>query len=499
MTELILGPPGTGKTTTLLGIVDDELIAHTAPDRIGYISFTRRAAEEAIMRATIKFGISRKALPWFRTIHSLCFRFMGLSSGVVLEGKRMEEFADVVGERITGRFNMEDGTYLGYEPGDRMLFMNNLARVRGVTLEQQYNEDYDEIEWFRFKRFSEALTAFKTENGLIDYTDMLEQFVSSPVTLPLDVLIVDEAQDLSALQWRVVAKLAKGCRRVVVAGDDDQAIYRWAGADGHAMSHIMGHVRVLGQSWRVPPEVQGVAQSIIHRVKERMEKEWAPRSGHGQVKWHRKLEAVDWSGEEDVLVMARNANILSQVESSLHGSGMYYERHGVPSVKPATIRAIMVWERLRAGEEVMVDDVQPVYDMLRSGEQIARGHKSLQAFRRDEMVTMDVLKARGGLRTDRIWHEALDKIPPAERSYIVRCRRRGEKLNQQPRIRLSTIHGSKGAEASRVVLLTDMAPRTEMEYHRSPDDEHRTWYVATTRAKNTLEIVGPRTSKFYGI
>ena len=55
MRTIVLGPPGTGKTHTLLEKVDDYLKT-TNPDRIGYFAFTKKAANEAKGRAMDKFN-----------------------------------------------------------------------------------------------------------------------------------------------------------------------------------------------------------------------------------------------------------------------------------------------------------------------------------------------------------------------------------------------------------------------------------------------------------
>ena len=71
--HIVLGPPGTGKTTKLLNLVEQYMQSGVPPDRIGYFAFTRRAATEAIDRACAKFNLTKKELPYFRTLHSLAF------------------------------------------------------------------------------------------------------------------------------------------------------------------------------------------------------------------------------------------------------------------------------------------------------------------------------------------------------------------------------------------------------------------------------------------
>ncbi len=497
--EIILGPPGTGKTTTLLGIVDDELTSGTAPDRIGYVSFTRRAAEEAISRASARFSIARKDLPFFRTLHSLCFRAMGRKSSEILEGQRLQQFGEIVGHKITGRFSLDDGTIFGFEKGDRLLFMENLSRVRGLPIREVYEEDHDDLSIHELERFAAALREYKAELGVADFTDLLQEFCDSGMRVNLEVLLVDEAQDLSLLQWRVVRQLAQGARRVVIAGDDDQAIYRWAGADVETLIGMEGDVRVLDQSWRVPRTVQAVAAEVVGRVRHRREKAWQPRPEDGSVVRHRGFGAIDLSGP-DILILGRNRYLLRECEAMIRSQGYLYEFQGVSSVRPTVLNAVLYWERLRQSRgEVTGAQVRKMYEMMSVGRGFARGHKSVPQIGDEEVATMEMLRERGGLLADptALWYDALDRMSIQDVAYIRATRRRGENLNASPRIRLSTIHGMKGGEAQQVILLTDMAMRTFQEAAKNPEDEARVWYVAATRAKDSLHIVAPRTDRAF--
>lgn len=502
MVEIILGPPGTGKTTTLLNEVERELAAGTPPDRIGYVTFTTRGANEAIERACKKFRMEKSQLPHFRTLHSMCYRALQVRGGDLLVGKAFFEFADHAKIPVTGRSWSDDGLLSNFEIGDRALFMENLARIRQIPLRQQYEENNDGLNWNFVDRVSRTLNDFKMTRGLLDYTDMLSQFVAEQRDLGLHKLFVDEAQDLSSLQWAVVDLLARSCDRVVVSGDDDQAIFSWAGADAKHLIEMEGKVRVLGQSYRCPPVVAGLANSIIGEVSNRRPKKWRARRGaEGNVLQLSQFAEAEVDGGGSVLVLARNLYVLrEQVEPALRAEGVVYEMKGKSSIDPEMVRAAAAWEELRRGDAVTLGDVKVMYKFIASNTGIKRGFKTLPKYgdNDDEPVTMPDLIQTGGLLVDPnlIWHDALDRLPQEDMSYMLAARRRGEKLRGGvPRVKLSTIHSAKGGEADHVVLMKEMAKRTHDEMAVQPDDERRCWYVGVTRAREKLTLVSSDTRR----
>ena len=64
----------------------------------------------------------------------------------------------------------------------------------------------------------------------------------------------------------------------------------------------------------------------------------------------------------------------------------------------------------------------------------------------------------------------MDKLPETDRAYIVAMLRRGEQFNKEPRISVSTIHGSKGGEADNVVVFTDLSPAADHDMNLTPSN-----------------------------
>lgn len=177
-----------------------------------------------------------------------------------------KEFSKLMGEPLNGQLKKEEGAVFGLSKGDQMLFMENIARNKKVSVREQWEQANLDIPWNHVKWFCVGLEKYKEERFLKDYTDMLYLFLKEKSKPTLDVLIVDEAQDLSKLQWDCIRKLSQGVKNIHIAGDDDQAIYQWAGADVDTFIQLEGEVTVLENSYRIPRKVHEVAQGILNRI-----------------------------------------------------------------------------------------------------------------------------------------------------------------------------------------------------------------------------------------
>ena len=116
----------------------------------------------------------------------------------------------------------------------------------------------------------------------------------------------------------------------------------------------------------------------------------------------------------------------------------------------------------------------------------------LKGMLKESSYDISTLKQSYGLNVDSVWFEAFDDAPKRDVNYLRQMRKNGEKLNEQPRITLSTIHGAKGGESENVILLTDLSENTMKAYERNTDDENRLFYVGATRTKEHLHIIEPK-------
>jgi hypothetical protein len=245
----------------------------------------------------------------------------------------------------------------------------------------------------------------------------------------------------------------------------------WGGADPHGMTRFEERYdsdrTILGQSWRVPKSIHRLSQKVIQRVEKRVEKQYNPTDEEGEIERYLDFSLIDFNKVTDAFILFRNHMIKDEVELELKDKSVpYLTSNGRPGpLQNRYGNAIRIFKRIQAGEEVPTYQIK---QMSRAGDD-----------RTKKYIEDNDLK---GL-IKRGWEQSFH-VPFGLIDYY-----RNVNFEIEPTIKLSTIHGAKGAEAKHVILSTGMTQRTMEESDKDPDSEARVFYVGITRAMHTLTIV----------
>lgn len=472
--DLIFGPPGTGKTTELIRRVKEYLDKGVSPERIAFVSFSNRA----IWEAAASLGQEANQFPHFRTIHSMAFAMLELTrKQVLLPGNdHWKEYLKESGN-VFSRGEYDDFQFDG-TIADQALGLWSLARASDVGLgDAWYNAGIPGLSWYPVDQIVLDYEAFKNKRGLWDFHDMIDKATGA---LDVDVLFVDEAQDTSSAQWRFLRTIAVNVPNIVIAGDDDQAIYEWSGADVAGMQRFTGTRTVLHQSYRLPITIKQFAGAISQKIRTRVAKDFTHRTGDpGLIYFKNDPATINLTGTDSWLLLARSRYQLDVYRDICRTQGVVYTLpNGQWSWTLPTVRAAVTYEALRKGQVVTRSDAKTMLEYMTV--------KSPSLGR--EVVWSDVF---GEGLWDKTWMDALTLLPPGDREYIRALRRGGESLSKPGRVRIGTVHSAKGAEADNVVLQTDISRRVMEGSWVNPDAELRVQYVGVTRAKRELTILWP--------
>ena len=341
----IYGPPGTGKTTKLINYAKTFYKLGTPLDKIGYFAFTTKAATEAVNRMLDTFKhLQKKDLKHFRTLHSLAFWRLGMKKSQVMQDEHYEDIGRQVGIEVTIYSDGQETT--GFVDSNSEYFnLINTARIKGISIEDEYNTGmYSyELEKNLLHILNKELTNYKESFKLYDFTDMIEKFNVAKLCPKYDLVFIDEAQDLSPIQWEMVEILRKNSKYVILAGDDDQAVYGWAGADVKKFQDITSKKDIiLPQSYRVPKEVQNIADKILDRIPDerRIKKIWKARDEEGVVNYISSIEDAPLE-KGDWLILARTNDRLEKLKPILKDLGVYFQYKGRKSFRATLFKSVL--------------------------------------------------------------------------------------------------------------------------------------------------------------
>jgi superfamily I DNA/RNA helicase len=478
---IIPGPPGTGKTHRLMHYLDEEL-KKTDPEKIAYIAFSNAAVK-----------VARERIPndnvYVSTMHSMGSQECGINTKTqLLKNEKWKGFKNY--SRLCADLSFESRINVnGYvEHVNPHMKIIEFARNKNISLERAAVEldlHYTTDIWLT-EQIKADLDTYKESTGMIEYADMISKFVEEDKCPPLHAVFLDEAQDLSPLQWKMFFYIESRCDRSYIAGDDDQTIYTFQGADPKVFIDLEGEVDAQIQSRRVPRVIHKLASSIFPHMTKRLEKKWLPRDVEGELHTNVDFESIDFSTGE-WLILTRTNKMLERLREHLYRMNYRFESKAQELLPSKMLNAYKVWKRLNEGAYVNKEDVKDLWDFLTVKDgHLTRGFAGGKTLEGITSVNLEELRAEHGLLAAGGWE--ILKFPEDSKLYIKKLLESGDDLMKPARIKLSTIHSVKGEEKDNVVLFTDIERIIYESAKRDADPEHRTFFVGITRAKEKLFI-----------
>ncbi len=456
----IYGPPGTGKTFRLIRRVNAYVRTGTPYHKIGYFAFTKKAAKEARER----IGVDEKQVPYFQTLHAFCFHLLNLNESDIMQPHHYEALGKKLNIRVNfnDKYNEEQTHFLTCNNPYFQMIQRSINK--DIPLREEFNlneHDRKDIDsWDTLKHIHINLQEYKTKMHLLDFNDLVKKVVNSKKFPKLKAIFIDEAQDLSPLQWQLYDKLKENCDDIYLAGDDDQAIFAWAGADVNRFIKEPANERVLRYSRRVSKAVQEQSQIAVSRISGiRKHKEYLPRAQEGFASHINNLGQIDLT-KGKWLILTRTKSNLLDIMKELKSKNIYYQSNKGKSFNVGIYNGAMAYTKwIREGklEEKEINDVR-------------------------EYIPS------GNWNPEKNWYDIF-VADQKEILYIRNIISGGEILSENARVWVSTIHAAKGGEEDNVILSLHQGSKVQKSIRLSvdkQDEEHRVWYVGITRARNNL-------------
>lgn len=471
---IVLGPPGTGKTTYLIKRLEDAFERGLKPEEVAFLAFTKKAAEVAVQRAMKSFGFTRSRFPYFRTIHSLAFHENKISRGSVMRSENYKDLGEEFGWDFTASYdNFEERPSYGIGKGDELLRCYDLAKAKGLTPEQEAMSGEYAFGEFAITHFVKQFEHYKSRNGLLTFNDFLER----PIELDVKLVIIDEAQDLTHLQWQFLRQSFKKVPDIIIAGDDDQCIYQWSGADLNFFLSLDAEVTQLRHSFRCREKIWTMCNNISKKIGRRYPKDWEPVAPGGEIRIERDPFDVDISAGEWLILVRKNRN-KQQYFNVCMSSGRIFHDGQRWSNENGWFKGVLAYMKLREGQKVNATEALALLKFTGS----VRVPTQLYEFVWEDFEWNFEGRPQ--------WFDIADRLDLDKMSYIKRCIQHGENIFEPGEVRLATIHAAKGGEADNVLLDLRLDGIPLKQFKKDPDSERRVWYVGVSRARNKLILSG---------
>lgn len=540
-TIAVTAGPGTGKTKTLISHLLYLLeVRKVKPSEITAVTFTNQAAGE--MRDRIK-----KQLPGSRnvnqmqigTFHSICLHFLK-NQGIdfsLADDMAMIEAAGIVTQQ-------ED---LGLTPRQFLKLVSLEKTESGAGSEEVLRSGAQGKNWREGLQLYQQI--LRGQN-MLDFDDLLLEtlrFIEGGIAQPgwekgFSYLLVDEFQDISPVQYRLIQAWNKAGRELFVIGDPDQSIYGFRGSDAECFTRLAGdypklrEIRLV-ENYRCTPSIVDAAAGLIsHNPGEKREL----RAHRKEVNPVRLVKAGSEMGE--AIFTAKEINRLTggigMLDAQEIGAGngknrgfgdiaVLYRTHrqadllekclrteGIPCVTAGredflmedAVRGSIAFFKCienpddefsrktclkllwKLDENLVAESVfQAVYDQFAPLFKQKKPQKFLEAWVKEmKLEEHEGMKKLAGMTVFyKTMSGFMEALSLGVESDLKRC---GEKKYTGEAVTLMTLHGAKGLEFPVTFIYgvrKGMIP-FEKDDKTDTEEERRLFYVGMTRAKEEL-------------
>ena len=546
----IAGPPGTGKTRCLADKFYNHIQEYSATEMIA-ISHTNTAADEIRKRILNKNNIqdyqdrtgvtdefkklvresSNTLKETITTMHK-CFmsRIEGRPtvfslSDNVDDYNNLKEIYPLF-DKYTGSrkfHNLEmllaKHPFFKFHSTARDNGFDTVKYYRSLTFEEKRDYKYSMTEFQELEKDYDNFKNNKKINQraekILDFQDMIEHFTNSPEIKPEDlgikVLIVDEAQDSSVIQRAAEKKMAAGVEYFYKAGDPDQALFEFAGADPDSFHKEFAHPEEeLEQGFRCPRVINEYCKEIIKPIWDYYgyKRVWAPRKENGQIVEGELYEMMNLEQDPYLAELTKRLTQTSETFAFTYRGNepketiKYLVKLGVPfhivdknnkfkfkypgqEIKSQREFKKLISENKKitsAAVKKILKNTLPEYVgkhySEKSLDEIDKGNYDIEELIKRQFLNPVVKKSDD--------FQTINKISTIETKNFIRSVVEYDPSGEKPRIFLENIHTIKGKEFDNTIVDLTIQ-REEHDYTK-----RRIKYVACSRARKTLWIIKSR-------
>jgi superfamily I DNA/RNA helicase len=465
-----LAAAGAGKTSAIMAEMT-ELLKTDRPDEIAFVTFTRKGVANGIERALrANPQLAVDDLIHFRTLHALCFRELGLTHESIITPKKIALF----NRKSEDFFRLTAGEAFEKQTEDDELLSRYDAIRNGSTKGVFIHGSYDEE---RYTQLTKAYEAFKEAEKLADFYDCLLMFRERNLPVNVKVAFIDEAQDLTPIQWEVCQIAFSTAEKIRIAGDDFQSLFTYAGASPSTLISLSQryHRVKLETSYRLPRAVYRFAKGITHLIKEKVDKDFAPSKdvegfvedvGDQTALLYRIRKDLKDNGQAPYrwYLLFRNNCFIDEMAALLEQHTVPYHTSQdfcIPREELAKIKRYYNYRKKGFGSQEAFEKFCTDYSIRDINEEFIESKLILSEKR---YVYFDYVEQFG-----------IDTL--------------ADMAARAPFLLLSTTHRVKGGESDYVVVFLDCTRSVAENMHDNMDEELRVLYVACTRAKLGLFLV----------